>query len=81
MPLTKKQRDWVRARNGNQCVHCWFDEDKGFWVRRKEHEGLQVHHVLPEGYSDRHVESINPNSPHNLVTLCGKHHIGKGRKK
>ena len=80
MPLTKKQRDWVRKRNGNQCVHCWVGED-GKWHRCSEHENLDVHHVVPEGWGDEHVKSMTPNSPTNLVTLCGKHHIGRKKKR
>jgi len=76
MPLTKKQRDWVRKRNGNRCVHCWYDEDKGGWVRCKEHRGLQVHHIRPQGWSDKHLEN-DPDRPHNLVTLCEQHHTGR----
>jgi len=79
MPLTKKQRDWVRERNGNQCVHCWVGAD-GKWRRCSEHGGLDVHHVVPEGWGDRHVKSMEPNSPTNLVSLCPAHHIGKKKR-
>ena len=80
MPLTKKQRDWVLERNGGKCQYCWKDEG-GKWHRCGRSDCPEVHHIIPEGFANENVKSMDPNSPENLITLCSAHHTGKKRKR
>ena len=76
MPLTKKQREWVIERNGGGCQYCWKGED-GKWHRCGKSDHLEVHHIIPEGFANENIESLDPNTPENLITLCSTHHTGK----
>ena len=72
MPLTREQKEWVKARDGGKCQLCYKGDD-GRWYRCESAEDLEVHHILPERFAKENVKSTDPNRPGNLITLCGKH--------
>ena len=81
MALTAKQKAWVKARNGHRCVHCWVDEKTGKWVRCKEHESIDVHHIISERWAKAHIPDFDPDRPCNAVTICSPHHTGKKKRR
>lgn len=74
--FTKKQRDWIKQRDGNRCQ--MFTYRNGKWVQCPVTVGLQVHHIIPRGWAEKHLpEGFNLNSSVNGICLCGFHHVGK----
>lgn len=73
--FTPKQRRWFLKRDGNRCMFRTFDGEK--WVRCKNTKNLQVHHIIPRGWSSMHMPKNFPiNGPENGVCLCPMHHVG-----
>lgn len=70
--FTPKQRQWALNRDGNQCSMFMYIDGK--WVRCKNTQHLQVHHIVPRGYASKHYPKHFPlNGPNNCITLCREH--------
>lgn len=79
-PMTKNQRDWVVRRDGNRCQKRRFVN--GVWFQCERNTGLHVHHIFPKGALAEWSSETDPNTPDNLITLCGDkwndaHHISE----
>jgi hypothetical protein len=61
--FTRKQRDAIVERDDNKCQFPEHHKHKG---------GLQVHHIIPQRYSEQ--LGIDPDFPENGLTLCEDSH-------
>jgi len=80
MPLTKKQRDWIKnRRNDGRCQHMWKEDGK--WKQcphNAETCELHAHHIVSQRFSAANfTEGFDGDGPENIITLCCEHHIGK----
>lgn len=83
--LTKKQRDWARRvydRDGDGLAECFwllYSEKRGWYFceSRSCKKNIQIHHIIPQGFSKRVLES-DPDRPRNLIAIGAHHHIGLG---
>jgi len=74
--FTQAQRQWILARDGNQCQFYSFNGFK--WVRCKAVVSLQVHHIIARGWSKYHMpDNFQLNGSMNGISLCVMHHVGK----
>lgn len=74
--FTDKQRQWFLERDGHRCQFHYF---AGRWIRCAAKTNLQVHHIIPRGWSRRHLPpSFQVNGSLNGITLCEKHHVSQG---
>lgn len=72
--LRPDQRLAIRERDDNHCQGCGIFT---LCERREPEripERLNVHHILPRGYSSR--VGIDPNFAENLITVCKTFHTG-----
>ncbi len=73
--FTQNQRAWILRRDGNRCQ--FHRNVCGVWVRCRNTQNLQVHHIVPRGWAARHFPHKFPiNGSLNGVTLCDQHHVG-----
>lgn len=73
--FTQNQRAWVLRRDGSRCQFHY--NVGGVWVRCRNTQNLQVHHIVPRGWAARHFPHKFPiNGSLNAITLCDQHHIG-----
>lgn len=74
--FTAKQRRWFLERDEHQCQFRYFRNGK--WVRCRATRGLQIHHIIPRGWSKVHMPKHFPvNGSLNGITLCARHHVGR----
>lgn len=74
--FTDLQRKWFLERDGHRCQFRYFNGIS--WVQCKNTSGLQVHHIVPRGWSSLHLPAnFQLNGSMNGITLCCEHHVGK----
>lgn len=84
---SQAMREAILERDNYECQGCRIfegcdrREPHRIPARIDEREArggiLQVHHILPQSFSDRPAIGINPNFPENMLTLCKPAHIGE----
>jgi len=75
--FTQNQRAWFLRRDGNRCQFHF--RVAGVWVRCKNTDHLQIHHIVPRGWAAKHFPHKFPiNGPMNGIALCKMHHVGYG---
>lgn len=78
--FSSKQRQWFLRRDGNRCMFYQYDVGFKRWVRCKNTEELQIHHILARGWCATHMpRQFHVNGPTNGITLCRYHHVGNTR--
>ena len=75
--LGVSQRKWVLKRDGYRCQHETYEDVMGGWEQCEETTDLHVHHIHPRRWMSQHYPWVDPNRPHNLITLCKNHHMGE----
>ena len=73
---TKKQRDWIVQRDGGRCMfhERKFRNGRWQWVRCDSTHNLEVHHIIPQRWCEKHLPGWNKDIPTNGITLCRRHH-------
>lgn len=74
--FTKSQREWILERDGNQCQMFFYRNGK--WQQCPNRSNLQVHHIIPRGWSREHMPKDFPvNGSQNGICLCRVCHVAK----
>lgn len=72
--FTKKQREWFIERD-KQCQMFFYLNGK--WKQCPNKTNLQVHHIIPRGWSKKHMPVNFPvNGSMNGICLCKSCHVG-----